>query len=520
MRYLKEIVQIIRQFNPGMSYPLNGGNGQGGKISKIQLFYEGLLNDEFEDDETAAQILFKAPAKDSRYKKLKNKVKNRLIDSLFLMDLNQPSYTDYERAYYVCCKNWAAAKILFRKEAREAGIYICHQVHRIALKYEFTELVIDTARILRLHYGARGGDPKNFEKYNKLFKEYEQIWQMENLAEEHYTSLIIYYVNSKSFKQDIHEQASKLFAEIECALKSFNTAKLHMLGNLIKVIDCMSINDYRTTIDVCRKAIQFFEAKPFTYKTALNVFLYQKLVCLTQLREYDEGKKIAEKSLNLLDAGSFNWFKCQELYFTLSLHTGQYEQALQIYHQVQRNKRFSFLPHNIQEIWKIYEAYLHYLVEVGYIDLDKINFKLKKFRVAKFVNEVPIFSKDKRGLNIPILVIQILFLISRKKYDDAIDRIEAIEKYCSRYLRKNETFRSNCFIKMLLQIPISSFHKAGVERRAQKFYDKLIEAPLEIAQQIHEIEIIPYEDLWQIALKSLDLKFHRPNKARSINTSQ
>ncbi|MCB0641680.1 MAG: hypothetical protein KDC44_08570 [Phaeodactylibacter sp.] len=509
MRFLKEIVQIIRQFNPRMSYSFQATNGQLDKSSNIQLFYEGLLNDKFDDDDAAAQAFYNAPPTDPRYKKLKNKVRKRIINTLFLVDLNQPSFTDYERAYYACCKDWAAAKILFRKEAREAGIHICHRVHRIALKYEFTELVIDTARILRLHYGERGGDIKRYEGYNELFKEHEHIWQMENLAEEHYTSLVIYYVNSKSYKQEIHEQASRLFAELAPALQQYETAKLHMIGNLIQVIACMSVNDYTTTINVCRRAIDFFEAKPFTYKTALNVFLYQKLVCLTQLREYDEGKRIAEKSLKLLEAGTFNWFKCQELYFTLSLHTGNYQQALQIYDQVQRNKRFSFLPLNIQEIWTIYEAYLYYLVEVEQMEFTQSKVKLKKFRLGKFLNEVPIFSKDKRGLNIPILVIQILFLISRKKYDEAIDRIEAIEKYCSRYLRKNETFRSNCFIKMLLQIPISSFHKAGVKRRAQPYYDKLLEAPLEIAQQVHEIEIIPYEDLWQMALKSLDLKFHR-----------
>ena len=139
--------------------------------------------------------------------------------------------------------------------------------------------------------------------------------------------------------------------------------------------------------------------------------------------------------------------------------------------------------------------------------------KTRKFSVNKFLNDTPIFSKDKRGLNIPILIAQILFLIHQKKYDKVIDRIDAIERYCTRYLRKDDTFRSNCFIKMLLQIPVSGFHKNGLERRASRYYKELLSNPIEVSNQSHDVEIIPYEDLWELALNSLETKFYNQVKA-------
>jgi hypothetical protein len=99
-------------------------------------------------------------------------------------------------------------------------------------------------------------------------------------------------------------------------------------------------------------------------------------------------------------------------------------------------------------------------------------------------------------------------MIHKKEYDQAIDRIEAIEKYVTRYLRKDDTFRSNCFIRMLLQIPASGFHQAGVIRRAKKYQNKLEECPLEMAGQNYEIEIIPYETLWKMVVQSLEPAFH------------
>jgi hypothetical protein len=103
-------------------------------------------------------------------------------------------------------------------------------------------------------------------------------------------------------------------------------------------------------------------------------------------------------------------------------------------------------------------------------------------------------------------------MIVKKDYNQSIDRFEAIQKYCSRYIRNDEHIRSNCFINMLLQIPVSSFHKAGVERRSKKFYDKLLSTPLDIATQDYEIEIIPYEDLWGFVMESLETKIYKNTK--------
>ncbi|MBK8192314.1 MAG: hypothetical protein IPK76_03665 [Lewinellaceae bacterium] len=123
--------------------------------------------------------------------------------------------------------------------------------------------------------------------------------------------------------------------------------------------------------------------------------------------------------------------------------------------------------------------------------------------MAKFLNETPVFSKDKRGMNIPILVVQLLYDVLDERFDAGIDRVEAVEKYTSRYIRRDEHFRSNCFLKMLIQMPEAAFHKEAAARKAERYLTQLGEMPLEIADQAHEIEIIPYEDLWGMILEML-----------------
>lgn len=106
-------------------------------------------------------------------------------------------------------------------------------------------------------------------------------------------------------------------------------------------------------------------------------------------------------------------------------------------------------------------------------------------------------------MNIPVLIVQFLYDIVDKRYDAGIERVEAVQKYVSRYLRKDELFRSNCFLKMLVQIPEAGFHREAVVRKAERYLSQLAETPLAIANQPHEIEIIPYEDLWQMILEIL-----------------
>lgn len=512
MQILRELVHIINK-NKVRSIEVIGNPNE--SKSMVTDFYNCIAEERLTSDEAAAHHFYGADSSNHNYKKLKNRLKNRLINTVFFIDVKQPSYNERQRAYYECYKDWAAAKILTGKHARLSAVNLSHKILKQAKKYEFSELVIDIARFLRLHYGTREGNIKKYETYNELFATYEEIWQKENKAEHLYVELVTRYVNSKSTQAEVHAKAQDYFEQLRPMIQEHRSYRLRFCAYLIKNLIYVSVNDYENTIKVCEEALALFKAKPYVASVPMQIFLHQQLMSYTQLKQFENGKRVAEECIALLEEGSFNWFKHQELYFTLSMHTQQYQQAYEIFNEAVGHRRYQFLHPHLREMWKIYEGFLHYLVAVGRVDADPKDKRFARFRPAKFFNETPIYSKDKRGMNIPILVIQILFMIYKQQYDQAIDRIEAVEKYCSRYLRDDDTFRSNCFIKMLLQIPISGFHRAGVVRRAEKYAKRLSSKSIDIANQASEIEIMPYEDLWQFALASLNNQFQRTRNDRS-----
>lgn len=473
--------------------------------SKIQQFYNLVTEGRFASDDDAAEYFYGKSRKTPGYQKLRKTLKDRLVNSLFIIDLKQASYTNRQKAYYECYKDWAAVKILLGKNAFETAEGIIRQLLIIARKYEFTELLVDIYHTLRLFHGTIYGDFKKYEEYNSSFKEYEKIWIVENRVEELYMDLSIKFINSKSNKADLQQQAIQYQEEIKEDMEVYETYQLQFCGWLIRLGVHTIVNDYEKLIQVCDDAITYFEKKTYVASVPLQVFLYQKCVGLGQLRRFDELEVCIQECLVYLEPGRLNWFKVFELEFLLYTHNDKYTEAWSILYKILGHEKFAELPGNIQETWLISEAYLIFLAKAGKMKLDDKSIKkISEFRLSRFLNEMEIFSKDKMGMNVSILIVEVLLNVVMKNYDELIDRTEAIDKYRSRYLKDDMLKRSDLFLKMLLQIPRNAFQRQPVTEKADKYYQDLISIPIETANQTYEIEVVPYEKLWNYVLNLLE----------------
>ncbi|MEM8909820.1 MAG: hypothetical protein AAGD05_18370 [Bacteroidota bacterium] len=428
MRNLTEIAKIVEKIRlkPTDLITTDSNN----KNSKSDLFYQKILDGSFKQDRDASEFFYQSDTNNSNYKNLKRFLRRKLLSTLFFIDPKK-AHSDYERAYLYCCKNMFAAKVLMFLQARNSGIDLCQKVYTKSLEFELTEFTVSSSRYLRLHYGSRVGNAERFEEYNAAFKRFFKIFETEQLAEEYFARLVLPSLRKKAVGQETFEQSKLFFADLKPYMDEYSSPYLHLFGHYIHVSALLSINDYHGAVKVCDEAIAFFEAKPYSYNTPLRIFLHHQLICYTQLKSYEKGKEAAEKSTKLIRAGTHSWFLNNELHTILALHSKRYDDARRILNETISYYKFKTTQPMLQEKWYIYEAYVHFLVMIGQLNPSEDS---RRFRLGKFLNSIPTFSKDKRGLNIPILIIQILFMIVKKDYDQAIDRFEAIEKYCSCFL--------------------------------------------------------------------------------------
>ncbi len=477
--------------------------------SLIQQLYNDLVEGKFQGEEEAADHYFPKTSNQKIYfSRLKRKLKNRLLNTLFFIDINQPSYLEHQRAYHFCLRQLLSVKALLGRGARQAAIPLARKGIKKAQKYEFTDIALAFAKLLRTHYGTIVGNKKSYKKYNTLVSKYLTLYIAELKAEEYYTELMINYVNSNSTKKEILGISEKFSSELKELLKDQESYQLYFVAYLVFVLRYQVTNDYRNILKVCKEALKYFERKEhIVSQTAIFHYLFRMTSAYIHLKDYEQGKKTAERCLNQVPEGVTNWYIALDYNILLNFHSRNYQKAYEVYQIGINHSSFSQQYKYISERWKIHEAFISYLIMKGLILLDRKS-QPQKYRIKKFLNEVPTYSKDKRGNNITILILHVLFLLQQQKYGEIIDRVESLKTYSHRYLRQDDTFRSNCFIKMLLQLPAASFHKKGVIRKAKKYWDKLLSVPLEEANQSSELEFIPYETLWEFVLESLDDRFH------------
>jgi len=438
-----------------------------------------------------------------KYRNLKHELKKLLLNTLFFIDTNSSRKRD--EAYYQCWKEWAACRILIEKSARKTAVRLAEKIIKTAIKFDFPDLVISIAVLLRIHYALREKDKSKFEHYNELYESYSEHERYKNLAHKYYMKLVLdYAVYSVTPNPKIKEDADRYYKELVPLMQKTDAIKFHYYLYQIQLLGAMGIFDYHSAKAICTEAHLFLENHKIEFKSGIRSFLLNKLVCHIQLREFEEGTATAIACRKLITEGEFNWFKTNEYLIMLSFHTGNYQEAYHIYDMIANHARFR--SHKIlHETWSLYRMYLHFLYIINKVVPYTEDNSFNKIRLGRFLNEVPSFSKDKSGMNIPVLVVQMCFLILLKRYDEAIERIDALNKYCGRYLKTSSpNFRSNCFIKMLLHIPASGFHRKHAEQGGRRYLDKMKTVQINFNSQAHEVEVLPFETMWELILNALD----------------
>ena len=472
--------------------------------SRLREFYDGIADGRLKSDETAASLFYQEDKQAPAYQKLRKNLRDRLINSLFIIDLKQSSYTDRQKAYYECYKEWVAAKILLGKGARSAAMSLTHKVLKLSRHFEFTEMNVDICRALCLYYGTIEGDFHKFQKYASELQRFEELWQVEGRAEQCYIALSIGAVNNKSQKEGFHGLAESSFSELRPLLERFDSYYLHLCVRLVEASMFYTSSDYPNTCRVCDAAISFFEKKTYTARVPLQIFYYQKAIAEILSGRIEEGTASIAASLNYAEEGTFNWFKSHELGFLIGLRQKKYEHCHAVLDQILAHPNFNDLPENIQGIWKTSQGYLYFLQQTGKLQPAQNQVPASQaFRLGRFHNDMKVFLKDKQGMNLHVILMEILFYLLNQQTDKLIDRTEALDKYRIRYLQGEESRRSNLFLKILLQIPKSGFRKGEVLQKTEADVAELRAIPIQMVNQTLEIEILPYEVIWEYVLELL-----------------
>ena len=473
------------------------------KNSKFNDFYEALMAGKFKNDRDAASFLYSCSPTDDKYRQLKSRFRKRLLNTLFFLDVNLPSTSNYDRAYYSSNKDWTLVKILLSNNAPHTAAALARQILTTALKYKFADVIVNCSRILR-KYAAETGDEKNYESYDAYSKQFQNVLDAEIRSEELYQRVIMNYHKVPFQQTDLKERIDTYCDALVGLSEIYDSPIVIYNMYLVWAYRYEMLRDFEAMLEVTAKAEKYIEENPLYYQSdKLATFQLKKMSAHLHLTDWKNGKINAEKCLHSFPTGSETWYTFMEYYLLLAIHTDNYVNAIAIYNEATSKSKFKKLSGVTKEKWKIFEVYLNFIIESVGSDNPVLAAQQKKtFRLSRFLNDSILYPKEQRIFTVLLVIAQILFLLEKKSYNAVAERIDRLKGYANRQLKKEEFHRAIQFIRLLQQLAKSDYKIENLGM-TEKYYNKLVETPFFYSGAIHQFEVIPYEKLWNLILSRL-----------------
>ena len=133
----------------------------------------------------------------------------------------------------------------------------------------------------------------------------------------------------------------------------------------------------------------------------------------------------------------------------------------------------------------------------------KNNINRKNFKLNKFVLDPILHHRELRILTVHLVIAQILYYLKKRSYGNVTEKIERLKGYSLRQLKKEDYFRTTQFIRLLQQL-LKSGYKSKNLSNTEKYYNRLLKHKFYYRGLLSEIEIIPYENVWDLILKIIN----------------
>jgi hypothetical protein len=497
---LKDLVMLINKNKIKEITTLKDIHLQQKKV--IQL-YQGILSGKYTSDAEAAMDIFKKSDDYASYKRLRRKVLDLLINTSFFLDTSLSKYTEQDKGIYNCYKMFAAINILIKYDAKQAGMYLLRHLLEQTIKLEITTLTTEVLRTLKAVYISAQIDPEYIRKVKKQIVEYEQKREMEMKAREIYEHLLEGYVQGRVSSVVIKDEVEEDFKRFLAVADKVNTANFYFVTYNIGNIFYLSRNNIEKSLENSQQALAILKSKKTILKGQLLSFAANELTCYTHLKRFndDRVKELMLLCDKLANYGQTNWFKVNEIITHQYIYAERYTDALDLHHSSVNHPRFQFLSPANKEIWTIYAGYFHLLARLNAIDENLVIEKVGKLNIDDFEYDFKTLNTVKHGMNIPVIMLPVLFKSIEGEFDEYGRSKESLRKYVDRNLHKKKNIRSTTMIKLLVALDKYPFQPLASKNAIKKLLKIFEDVPIELSEQSSAIEIVPYEKLWALILR-------------------
>jgi hypothetical protein len=498
---VKELINLTNIVTPKSRQPKQGGSlikFDAPPTSKEEQLVAA-LREGGADNSTALKLTKKlygdtSAASKTAFRRLSSRVQDKLLNHLYFLEHSDPRFL-VSRRYEVECRDLFMKGMLLISE----GEYILSEsllrrAARLAEQGEFTDLLIEALRgLLFIH--TFQNDDKKYKQGLEQIEKYQQRAKLEFEAEKLLGELRLSLAKGTQGTVAIAKRLPEMLrtaTKLHGQAKSYNT---YVVLYRMQLVDAEIDGRYSDLVQLTMMTRQQLRAGKINERRFDQRFnLFMALYAAIRSQQYKKGLELASRYSSDFHPSSNNWVYFYEHYVLLAIHAKEYGLAQQLMTEVKANPTFARQRTTSHERWQIIEAYTGFT--------QPAETRQRKNMLASYAGLVVSEQRrDKQGHNVAILIFQILYFLRARNEEQVLTRLERLRKYQQRHLRKEETLRSQYFLRLLRLLPEQGFSAAAARKRGAKLLAKLSETPL---PPFAELEVIPYEQLWEITLGLLE----------------
>jgi len=491
MEDLRKLVQIVTSRGQ-KSFPLIEIKAKGNS-KEADLFIK-IKKGELSTDEEAAKNLYNCDPDDYRVKMLKSRLRKKLLNHLFFLDFSDERLKISHRYEQECLSLLFQGRTLMNVGEHKISAKLLQNALKLAEEVEITSTIITCLENLLINYSLTFNS-NLYYKTSKELEKYRKLAACENEAEGLYYTARLELNKSVLSKRKFLPTLKTTLERLLELWKTTNSPSIFDYYYILNIIMQESTGNYEQILELTSLSESLLskgEINKKRFDSRFNKFIM--VYAYLRVKDYDKGLAFAEANMEAFNRSTNNWFAFMENYMLLAMHAGRYELAARIYDEATENSFFKKISINAQERWMLYSSYLYFV--------NPSKELLKKSSFKKLLSSIPEYSKDKQGFNVAILVLQFLYHVQQRNLDVLGNLIESVKKYAGRHLRENFSQRSLYFFKLLVLVVKADLDYVEALQKGKVLYEGIQATPVP-GDAYAEIEIIPYEQLWTILLKTL-----------------
>ena len=432
------------------------------------------------------------------YRSLKNRFKERLFNTMTLLDFTQLDGFNVGLQQLVevqRCYNQARIIWKYYTNHKEAKKHL-QKALRLAQTYELHAITLDCLESLLNPVLSKYVPPKIHKYYTQLQEttfEYYQVQFRANQLDRNLRSILnglqkTTYTQStkKSILQEVEEGMTTLhqlwqnsgLTKIYYRYHMFTIRYHQILGNWQGMLD--HITQTEKTLQEGTLNEQVFDKK---------FGIYMKTLAYLMLRQYQAGLAYMPYALQHFKEEENNYFAIQSHHLLLAIRAADYPRAFEILARKETLHNFCNTSQQLQEEWYMAEAYLQFITESEPLHFQTI------------YDHVPVMRADKEGMNLNLLILQLLLLLRAGE----LVHFERTFHNSFRALKRlpaKKRGKADTFFRLLHHLIKQDYHPARTRDAARHLVDKL--EAIEPGITSSNFEIVPYSTLWRYTLGLLE----------------